>query len=344
VVLVHAPHGKAGPGRPTDVKDAAWLAARLQHGLWRASFLPPVAQRELRELTRERSPCSRARGPLITRGQQRLAEANLKLAAVASDRLGGWGRAMVAALLAGHPAPQALADVAPGRRRAKRAQRAHAVAGRVTPPPRGVWTELVGQSDGLEEPLARCATPLQESSPPCEAASGLLDTMPGVARPTAELLGAEIGAARSRCPRAAPGASWAGVAPGHPERAGKRTAGKTRQGQRCVRTGWGPAAHAAARTKGTGLRAPDRRLATRRGTPRAMMAVAHASLVMADQMLQRQEPERDAGADWFDRRQPEDTARRLVKRLEHLGSHVTLQSSSTAAMSSGRQIFSRQTS
>jgi hypothetical protein len=31
----------------------------------------------------------------------------------------------------------------------------------------------------------------------------------------------------------------------------------------------------------------------------------------------------DAGADFFDRLQPEDTARRLVKRLESLGSHVT---------------------
>jgi transposase len=47
VVLVNAQHVRAVPGRKTDVKDAAWLAELLQHGLLRASFIPPVAQRQL---------------------------------------------------------------------------------------------------------------------------------------------------------------------------------------------------------------------------------------------------------------------------------------------------------
>ena len=92
------------------------------------------------------------------------------------------------------------------------------------------------------------------------------------------------------------------------------------------------AAHAAARTNGTYLSAQYRRLAIWRGKKRAIMAVAHSMLVMAYHMIQRQEPYRDAGADFFDRLQPEDTARRLVKRLEHLGYHVTLQSPSTDTM------------
>jgi transposase len=162
---------------------------------------------------------------------------------------------------------------------------------------------------------------------------GLLDTMPGIARPTAEMLVAEIGTDMRRVPSAAHVASWAGVAPGHHESAGKRPSGKTRQGHRFWRTVLVPAAHAAARTKGTSLRAQYRRLATRRGKKRAMMAVAQARLVMAYHLIQRQEPYRDAGADFFDRLQPEDTARRLVKRLEHLGDHVTLQSPSTDAIS-----------
>jgi transposase len=82
----------------------------------------------------------------------------------------------------------------------------------------------------------------------------------------------------------------------------------------------------------TYLSAQYRRLATRRGKKRAILAVAHSILVMAYYMIQRQEPYRDAGADFFDRLQPEDTARQLVKRLESLGYHVTLQSSSTDVM------------
>jgi transposase len=55
-------------------------------------------------------------------------------------------------------------------------------------------------------------------------------------------------------------------------------------------------------------------------------------LVLAYDMIQRQEPYHQAGADLFARLQPEDTARRLVKRLEQLGYQVTLQGNSTAAI------------
>jgi len=40
LLLVNARHVKAVPGRKTDVKDCAWLADLLRHGLLRASFVP----------------------------------------------------------------------------------------------------------------------------------------------------------------------------------------------------------------------------------------------------------------------------------------------------------------
>jgi transposase len=329
VLLVNAQHVKAVPGRKTDVKDAAWLAALLQHGLLRASFIPPVAQRELRDLTRYRSTFIRERTTLVNRVQKLLEDANIKLAAVASDIMGVSGRAILAALLAGHADPHALADLAKGRLRSKRDQLAKALDGRVKAHHRFVLTELLCQIDSLDETIARFDTQIQEISTPFEAAIGLLDTIPGVARPTAEMIVAEIGTDMNRFPSADHLASWAGVAPGNHESAGKRMSGKTRQGNRFLRTVLVQAAHAAARTKSTYLSAQYRRLATRRGKKRAMMAVAHSMLVMAYYMIQRQEPYCEAGGDFFDRLQPEDTARRLVKRLEHLGYHVTLQHPST---------------
>jgi transposase len=333
VLLVNAQHVKAVPGRKTDVKDAAWLAELLQHGLLRASFIPPVAQRELRDLTRYRSTFIRERSTLVNRVQKLLEDANIKLAAVASDIMGVSARAMLAALLAGHADPHALADLAKGRLRSKRDQLAQALDGRVKPHHRFVLTELLCQIDSLDETIARFDTQIQEISTPFEAAIGLLDTIPGVARPTAEMIVAEIGTDMSRFPSADHLASWAGVSPGNHESAGKRTSGKTHKGNRFLRTVLVQAAHAAARTRSTYLSAQYRRLATRRGKKRAIMAVAHSMLIMAYYMIQRQEPYREAGGDFFDRLQPEDTARRLVKRLEHLGYQVTLQSPSTDAMS-----------
>jgi transposase len=332
VLLVKAQHVKAVPGRKTDVKDAAWLAELLPHGLWRASFMPPVAQRELRDLTRYRRPFIQERGTLIHRVQKLLEDAHIKLAAVASDSMGVSGRTILAALLTGHAEPQALADVAKGRLRSTRNQLASALEGRVTPPHRCVLTELLSRLDSLDETIARVDARIHAICGPFDEAVGLLDTIPGVARHTAAMLVAELGIAMGRFPRADHVAAWAGVAPGNHESAGKRTSGKTRQGHRCLRTTLVQAAHAAARTKGTYRSAPYRRLAARRGKRRAILAVAHALRVMAYDMIHRQEPYREAGADFFDRLQPEDTARRLVKRLESLGYHVTLQSPSTDAI------------
>jgi transposase len=139
VILVNAQHVKAVPGRKTDVKDAAWLAELLPHGLWRASFIPPVAQRDL---TRYRSTCIRERVTRINRVQKRLEDANLTLAAVASDSMGVSGRAILAALIAGHTDPHTLAELAKGRRRRKREPLAKALEGRVKPHHRLVLTEL----------------------------------------------------------------------------------------------------------------------------------------------------------------------------------------------------------
>ena len=71
---------------------------------------------------------------------------------------------------------------------------------------------------------------------------------------------------------------------------------KARKGNRFLRTVLVQAAHAAARTKGTYLSAQCRRLSTRHGKKRAIIAVAHSMLVMAYYMIQRQDPTAKPGA------------------------------------------------
>jgi transposase len=333
VWLVNPQHVKAVPGRKTDIKDAEWLAELLQHGLLRASFIPPVAQRDLRDLTRYRTTFIRERATLVNRVQKVLEDTNIKLASVATNVLGVSGRAMLAELVMGQTDPEALADLAKGRLREKRPQLVKALEGRVKPHQRFVLSELLCQIDSLEETIARFDEQIRQACAPFEEAVTLLDTIPGIARQAAEVIVAEIGMDMSRFPSAAALAAWAGVAPGNNESAGKRLSGKTRDGNRTLRTVLNQAAHAAAHTKATYLSAQYRRLAARRGNKRAIMAVAHSILVIAYHMLRRKEPYREAGADYFDKLRPEAIAKRLVKRLQALGYQVSLPA--TAAIPAG---------
>jgi transposase len=119
--------------------------------------------------------------------------------------------------------------------------------------------------------------------------------------------------------------AWTGVAPGNDESAGKRRSGKTRQGNRTLRTGLTQMAHAAARTKGTYLSALYQRLAARRGKKRAIMAVAHAIVVSAFHMLSRHERYHELGSNYFDEQRRQHLVDRLTRRIERLGYRVSLE-------------------
>jgi len=59
--LVNAQHVKMVPCRKTAVRDSEWLAQLLELGLLRRSFVPPAAQRELRDVIRDRPLPQRSR-------------------------------------------------------------------------------------------------------------------------------------------------------------------------------------------------------------------------------------------------------------------------------------------
>jgi transposase len=325
VLLVNAQHIKVVPGRKTDIQDAEWIAELLRHGLLRASFVPPLGQRELRDLTRARSSFVRTRATLVNRVHKVLEGANIKLGSVASDMMGVSGRAMLAALVEGQSSPLEMAELARGRMRDKRDLLAKALEGRMQAHQRFVLGQLLLQIDSLDETIERFNEQIETYCRPFEEAVTLLDTIPGVGRETAEVIVSEIGTDMSRFPTANHLASWAGVAPGNHESAGKRRSGKTRKGNKVLCAALNQAAHAAAHTKDTYLAAQYRRLAARRGKKKAIVALEHTILVMAYHLIQRNEPYHELGVNYFDNRRPEATAKRLVKRLEQLGFSVALQ-------------------
>ena len=164
VLLVNAQHIKAVPGHKTDVKDSEWIAELLRHGLLRASFVPPLGQRELRELTRYRSTFVKERATLVNRVHKVLESANIKLASVATDVTGVSGRAILQALLEGKSTPEQMAELAKGRMREKRTELIKALEGCVKAHHRFVLTELLCQIDSLDEAIGRFDEQIMEYS------------------------------------------------------------------------------------------------------------------------------------------------------------------------------------
>src|SRR5258708_36357161 len=137
------------PGHKTDVKDSEWIADLLCHGLLKASFIPPKAIRDLRDLVRARKTVVQQRAQAILRVQKVLETANIKLSSVATDVLGTSGRAMLDALLAGISDAEALADLARKRLRAKLPALREALEGRVEASHRTLLRHLLDLIDFL---------------------------------------------------------------------------------------------------------------------------------------------------------------------------------------------------
>jgi transposase len=147
ILVANAQHVKGLPGRKTDQQDAEWIADRLQHGLLRPSFIPPRAQRELRDLTRHRRTLVAERSRIVNRLQKVLGDANIKLAGGATDLTGASARAMLAALLAGETGARRLAGLARGKLRAKHEQLEQAPTGYLRPHHRFLLGEHLSHLD-----------------------------------------------------------------------------------------------------------------------------------------------------------------------------------------------------
>ncbi len=324
LMVVNARHMKAVPGRKTDVKDAEWIADLLQHGLVRPSYIPGRAERELRELVRYRKALIRERSAEANRVQKVLEGANIKLGSVASEVLGKSGRAMVHALAGGVSDPQSLAALALGKLQEKRTELERALVGAVGAHQRLVLRTQLRHITYLDQEIVQLSEEIAERQRPFTEALGRLQTIPGVGRRTAEVILAEIGTDMTRFPTAGHLASWAGVCPGQHESAGKQRSGRTRHGDPWLREALVEAAHAAARARRTYLAAQYRRIAARRGSRRAAVAVAHTILTITYHLLSRQSDYEDLGANYFDDRDRTATIHRAVARIQRLGYEVTL--------------------
>ena len=329
LLLVNAQHIKRVPGRKTDVTDSQWIAQLLEHGLLERSFVPPRPQRELRDLTRQRTQLLGERARVINRVHKTLETANLKIASLISDLAGASGRRVLKAIVENQLKPEQIVELVDARMEAKKPALREALVGRVTDHHRFMLKQFLAQLDSVDAQIRKFDDRIEEVMSPLEkSAIKRMDEVPGFDRRTGQNVIAEIGIDMSRFPTSRHLASWAGMCPGNRESGGKRKSGKTRQANRWLKCALTQAAWGASRTRRSYFSEQHRRLTTRRGVKRANIAVAHSLLVVAYHLLKNPgECYTDLGTEHFKTHgNPEDQAQRMIQRLKKLGYDVTVTS------------------
>jgi len=325
LVLVNPQHIKGLNGYKTDPKDAQWIADLLESGKLKGSWVPSRSIRELRDLTRHRVNLLEDLNRAKNRIEQLCQTGNIKVSSVATDLFGVSGRKMLKAIIEGKRDAGWMADYAQGRLRGRIRELEFALEGTFTGEQRWLLEKELHQVEWLEVQIQALEQEIERRVAVFEESIQRLLTIPGIDRKTAWTIVAEVGVDLSAFADSKHLVSWAGLCPGNRESGGKRMSGRTRKANRYVKRAMCQAAWAASHTKNTYLSAFYRRMAIRKGGPRAVMALAHRMMVVVHQVLSRREGYVEFGGDYYDRRNQPKTVARLVGRLHRLGYQVVLQ-------------------
>jgi len=260
------------------------------------------------------------------RVEKLLEDAGIKLSVVASDIFGVSGRAMLAALVDGERDPKVLAGLARTRMRTKIPALQEAFVGRFSEHHAFLLGKMLARIDAIDADLADLDAQIDALISPFGEAVDRLDTIPGVGATAARAIIAEIGVDMDRFPTAAHLTSWAKFAPGVNQSAGKTKGnGSTGHGNPYLARALGEAALAASKTD-TFLGERYRRIARRRGTKKALVAVGRSILVIVWHLLK--DPDAvfvDLGPDYYTNRVGTQRAvRNHIRGLNALGYSVTL--------------------
>jgi transposase len=326
--LVNAKDVKHLPGRPkTDKLDAVWLCKVAERQMLRPSFVPPPQVRKLRDLTRYRADLVAARTAEKQRAEKPLEDACIKLSSVIADIFGVSGRDMLAAPVAGERNPAVLARLARRSMRAKITVLEEAFTGHFTDHHAFLLATMLARVDAISADITALEARIAAQATPFAGAVARLDEIPGISLASAHVILAEIGTDMTRFPTAGHLTSWARLAPGIKESAGKKKGkGSTGHGNAYPAAILGNAAAGAARTD-TFLGERYRRIARRRGSKRAIVALGRSILVITWHLLSDPDARfHDLGPGYYAARiHPERRKRNHIRQLEALGYKVTLQ-------------------
>ena len=327
-VLADAKQVKHLPGRPKrDPSDSRWLAACFERGAVRGCFVAAPEFRVIRLHTRYRRDLTAERTREKQRAEKLLESAAIKLSSVVTDLHGVTGRDIMNHLIAGERNPATLAQLARARARRKIAQLEEALEGAefFTPGHAALLAAMLERIDQLNASIDELTDVIERLMAPYEEQLQQAGSMPGWGRRSAQDAIAETGVDMTRFPTGAHLASWAGRTP-LDHSSGKRTGrAKSKKGNRYLAGITGETAIGAGKTQ-TREGARYRRLARRRGTAKAQVALGNTQLKVYHKLLSSPGTRyQDLGPDYYEHQA--STRRQIahhVGKLSALGFEVTL--------------------
>lgn len=327
LLVVNARHMKNIAGKKTDMRDAEWIATLLRAGLLKGSFVPEHDIRDLRQYTRYRKALIRDITSQKNRLEKLLQSSGFRLSSFLSDIFGSSGLAIMQQLVqVGSITEQSLKTCLKGRARQKAVEILSSLNGTLSAPQRQLLKMQLAHLNDLQDNLQEVEEEIRHDFSQLQGPRDLLDTIPGIDLTAAYAILAEIGRDMSVFPTAQHLCSWAGLAPGNHESAGKKKKQRVTPGNNYLKTILCEVAWVIASHRDQYLSGWYWRLKQRTDAKRAIIALARKLLVIIYTMLKS-----NCAYDeqkFMERKHASDQKRvkRMVSELTGLGYAVSLAS------------------
>jgi transposase len=298
VTLSHPKYTKPRKGSKTDRKDAKWICDLFMCDMVKPSFIPPPDIRHLRDLMRYRFKLTNILTGEKNRAQNCLTVSNLKLDDVFSDVFGKSSMSITKYIL-NHPGEQF--DVAPfvhPRCKQPLEEIQAAVDGSIAPEQAAKLREILSHIEELETHKLNIESEILSLAMPYTHQLDLIHSVPGFsANPmTAIAIISEIGADMSVFPTAKNLSSWAGCCPRNDQSGSKRKSTRISRAGAFLKPLLVQVSNAIVKSdKNPEFRDRYRRLKSRRGHKKAIIAICRMLLTAIWNILSKSEPYDPAG-------------------------------------------------
>lgn len=283
---------KQMPGRKSDVKDSQWIAQLLFKDMLRGSLIPDTHIRELRTYSREYVYKHRQVIRTEVAMERILEQANIRITSVASKVGGASVLKIIRQIISGQTHAEELFKSVHGiivKRKGKE-KILSSLQGCIREEHRYVLKQKMEEYDLLIKQMTELENKMFSfCNERYKKEMELLQTIPGIKEQSAMQIIAETGGDMSKFENSGKLTGWAGLRPRNDESAGKIKSKATTKGNKYLRRIIVQTAWAASRTRGSYFNNQFQKLVIRKGSKKALIAIARKQLTVVWNILAHKE-------------------------------------------------------